>query len=494
MTLACARCGFSPLSSRLPFCPACLLAEADDSPPPVAPPGLVLEEEIGRGGMGRVFRARHVRLNRAVAVKFLPPELREDASFEARFVREARALALLSHPRIVSVHDSGITADGDSYLVMELVAGGSLATRLPLPEVDALAVMSEICDALAFAHQKRIVHRDLKPSNVLFDEDGRVKLADFGLARFIAAVTEPDTVTAPVEVLGTPGYLAPEARAGAPPDVRMDVFSAGVLLCVMLSGRLPDGELEGLPAPLRGVVRRATALDPGARYQSVADLACALEAVGTGSGSPLADAPGDSLPPDEQSWLRAVALSLSGATALSLYALLVSVTPKVLDARDVLPFVVFGAEPLPGERVYTRARFETFPTLIAAGGWAVAFAAYGLLRRHWRANGLDGERSRRGLRGASRVLALALVLDALYLLRLGVTRLGARELGNYIPVAGGVLELFMLYLFWMTVLEGRRTHRPLSREPVLWLGLVLALLPPAISFVQTLGNPALSGR
>jgi serine/threonine-protein kinase len=148
---ACPRCGLG--TDTLALCPRCFLAE-DEAPVPTAPPGLVLEAEIGRGAMGRVFRARHVRLDRPVAVKFLPPALADDPAFEARFAREARALARLSHPHVVGVHDFGTTETGESYLVMELVPGGTLSGRLPLPADEALRVAGEICDGLAYAHAR----------------------------------------------------------------------------------------------------------------------------------------------------------------------------------------------------------------------------------------------------------------------------------------------------------------------------------------------------
>ena len=127
--------------------------------------------------MGRVFRARDERLGRAVAVKVLRPESAANPDFRARFAREARTLARLEHPGIVAVHDFGTTPDGDGYLVMQLVSGGSLADRLPLPVADALAIAAELCDALAYAHGRGIIHRDIKPENVLLGDDGRARLS-----------------------------------------------------------------------------------------------------------------------------------------------------------------------------------------------------------------------------------------------------------------------------------------------------------------------------
>jgi eukaryotic-like serine/threonine-protein kinase len=190
------------------------------------------------------------------------------------------------------------------------------------------------------------------------------------------------------------------------------------------------------------------------------------------------------------SWQRAVALTLAGASAVALYALLVSVTPRVLEAHENLPFVVLGAEPLADGRVATRARFETVPTLAAAGAFALALAGYGLLRRHWRHAGVETSTPDRPLVGAGVVLRMGLLLDAGFVFRLVIVRTPAGVLGTYMPVVGGVLELLMVYLLWMAVLEALRTGRPLRREPVLWLGVALSLLPPAVSFVRmTSGLP-----
>lgn len=492
MTSTCPRCGFAAPSGSLPLCPRCLLAEGEQAPPPASPPGLVLKEEVGRGGMGRVFRALHVRLDREVAVKFLPPELSANAAFEARFAREARALAKLSHPNIVTVFDFGTTAEGDSYIVMELVPGGALARRLPLRAEDALSTLEQVCEGLSYAHERGLVHRDIKADNVLFDGEGRAKVVDFGLARLVESLSENDAVTQPLQVLGTPGYIAPEARAGAPPDPRMDVFSAGVLLHVMITGRLPDGELRALPASLRPLVRRAIAEQPSARFASALELREALTTARSALVARRSDrAPSNAavaLQPDEQSWLRAVALTLAGATALALYAGLVSLSPRILNADDTLPFVAFGVEELPDGRVFTRARFETVPTLVAAAGWAVALGAYGLLRRHWRHAGLELTTPEEKLQGTRAVLTIAAIINTLGILRVLVGRSGDKTLGIYIPVLGGLLELVMLYLVWMTVLEAQRISRPLRREPLLWLGLALSLVPPIVGFVDMLAS------
>jgi eukaryotic-like serine/threonine-protein kinase len=471
---SCPRCGLAAPQHALSACPRCLLAGLDEPEPlPDSPQGLELLEEIGRGGMGRVFRARHARLERDVAVKLLPPELAADGAFRARFEREARTLARLSHPHLVTVHDFGALSDGSSYLVMEYVSGGTLRSRLPFSVEAARRAVAELCSALGYAHERGVVHRDIKPENVLFDGEGRARLADFGIARLLS--DEQTLLTAPLMVLGTPRYMAPEARAGAPVDSRVDIFALGVMLQEMLVGSVESPQLAALEA----VARRACASDPAARYGSAAELARAL------GGSKAPEAASHALHAEEQSWLRAVALTLAGATAVSLYAALRSVTPRILDASENLPFAVFEAQRLPDGRLATRARFETWPTLWAAAAWAVAIVAYGLLRGHWRRAGLEVATPEQPLASTRLVVRMALVLNGLFVLHLLLELSSLRSLLVYIPILGGVLELGMVYLVWTAVLEALRTQRPLRREPLLWLAALCSLLPPAVSSLRT---------
>jgi hypothetical protein len=469
---SCPRCGLSVPAHALSACPRCLLADLDEQEPlPENPPGLELREEIGRGGMGRVFRARHARLERDVAVKLLPSEFAADPAFQARFAREARTLARLTHPHLVTVHDFGTLSDGSSYLVMEYVSGGTLRSRLPLSVERAKRTLRELCSALEYAHQRGVVHRDIKPENVLFDAEGRARLADFGIARLVA--DESTALTAPLVVLGTPRYMAPEARSGSPADQRGDIYALGVMLHEMLAGAEPAPARTALEA----VARRASAVDPAQRYGSATELAAALDTAKPSERLPALHA-------EEQSWLRAVALTLAGATAVSIYAALRSVTPRVLEANENLPLAVFDAQRLPDGRLATRARFETWPTLWAAAAWAVAILAYGLLRGHWRRAGLELTTPDQPLRGTRFVLRMALLLNALFGVHLLLELTAARPLVIYIPILGGVLELGMVYLVWAAVLEAIRTSRPLRREPLLWLGALSSLIPPAISTVR----------
>lgn len=235
--------------------------------------------------MGAVYRGRHLGLNRAVAIKLLPAEMLGDPEFAARFRREARTLAKLHHPGIVSVHDSGETADGNLYFTMELVEGTDLAHLIrgkPLPPAAALEIAAQVCDALQYAHDQGVIHRDIKPANVLITREGRAKLADFGLAR-------PDEdlqsrVTKTNRVMGTADYMAPEHRAGTP-DHRADIFSLGVMLYEMLTGHTPRGNW---PAPstitsadhrLDQIVLKALELEPDRRYQKASELKSDLEKI-----------------------------------------------------------------------------------------------------------------------------------------------------------------------------------------------------------------------
>ena len=202
---------------------------------------------IGAGGMGEVYRALDTKLGRAVALKVLAPAMARDPERLARFEREARAVAALNHPHIVTLY-SVEEGDGITFLTMELVEGESLAARIPeggLPLDRILTIGAALADALAAAHDKGIVHRDLKPANVMLTPDGRVKVLDFGLAKDLRPADRPDmTVTAAGHtevgmVMGTPAYMSPEQLAGRPVDHRTDIFSLGILLYQMSSGQRP---------------------------------------------------------------------------------------------------------------------------------------------------------------------------------------------------------------------------------------------------------------
>jgi eukaryotic-like serine/threonine-protein kinase len=472
MSARCPRCGTPVDVARLAVCAGCLLGEDVEGPGRIG--ALELEEEIGRGGMGRVFRARHVRLDRAVAVKFLAREVASSPEAQARFAREARALALLDHPNIVRVHDFG-EEEGERFLVMELVEGRSLAELLPLSPAEAVRVALRVCEALAYAHARGVVHRDIKPANILVDGAGRVKVTDFGIARIVRQEGPRDTLTAAHVVVGTPEYMAPEALAGAPPEPRMDVYAVGVLLHEMVTGRPPVPGAPVLTGALGAVVRRAVALEPSRRYASAQALGLDLRRLADGAEEAA-------LPPDEALWLRAVAVLQAVAGALVLWALVVSVTPRVVAANALDPLTMQPAARLADGRWVTRARFETGPILGAVAGLAVALAAYGLLRRHWRQEGLDAPAPEVPVREARTFLGVTLACSGLFALR-GVLEWGAGlSMPPFMPLVGGLLELSALYFLCVSTLEAWRRQRPLSREPAIWAGVLLMLTPPALEF------------
>src|SRR6187402_3302484 len=203
-----------------------------------------LEQEIGRGGMGVVYRATDTRLERLVAIKILPGELTADAEERRRFLREARAASALNHPHIVTIHEVGEDA-GTTFIAMELVDGDPLdrvLARGPLPLPTALEYATQVASALGAAHERGIVHRDIKPANIAVTRDGRAKVLDFGLAKLTRRAPADATAsfaTMPGIVMGTLAYMSPEQAEGKPVDARSDVFSLGAVIYEMLAGRRP---------------------------------------------------------------------------------------------------------------------------------------------------------------------------------------------------------------------------------------------------------------
>jgi serine/threonine-protein kinase len=195
-------------------------------------PQLELLELIGKGGMGAVYKARQPGLDRFVAIKILPPEVGRDPAFAERFTREARAMAKLSHPNVVSIFDFG-QSGGLFYFVMEYIDGANLRQTIQtgkLQPAEALAIVPQICDALQYAHDEGIVHRDIKPENILLDKRGRVKIADFGLSKLVHAGSKHDvSLTGTEQIMGTVRYMAPEQMMGTRfVDHRADIYSLGV--------------------------------------------------------------------------------------------------------------------------------------------------------------------------------------------------------------------------------------------------------------------------
>jgi TolB-like protein len=262
---------------------------------------------IGAGGMGEVYRARDTRLRRDVAIKVLPASFSQDTDRLRRFEQEARAASALNHPSILTIHDLGTHA-GAPFVVAELLEGETLRERIapgPVPARQAVAFAIALAHGLAAAHERGIVHRDIKPENLFITRDGRLKILDFGLARVMVSQTSATGAptagaTEPGTVLGTASYMAPEQVRGQATDARSDIFSFGVVLYEMLSGRRPftgDSAVETMNAILRDdapaldpnlgvspalerIVRRCLEKRPDLRFPNARDLAFALESVG----------------------------------------------------------------------------------------------------------------------------------------------------------------------------------------------------------------------
>jgi uncharacterized protein (TIGR03435 family) len=339
----CPQCGASlPDNAPAGLCPHCLMALnlktetvfTDDAPaahPPlpleqIAPhfPQLEILECLGRGGMGVVYKARQKTLNRPVALKLLAPERVRDPKFAERFTREAQALAALNHPNIVTIYDFG-QAGGFYFLLMEFVDGVNLRQLLRArkftPE-EALAIVPPLCDALQFAHDRGIVHRDIKPENLLLDKAGRVKVADFGIAKMLGAANgggdggEAAQENVTQSAVGTRGYSAPEQITDPQRvDNRADIYSLGVVFYEMLTGELPGKKLEppskkvAIDVRLDEVVLRALEKEPELRYQQASEVKTRVETiVATASASipppSVSTEPPGMMTPADLNWMR----------------------------------------------------------------------------------------------------------------------------------------------------------------------------------------------
>jgi len=348
----CPSCGVAlPSDTTDGLCARCLLAEAmvptgvgPEAAEPrttlaleeLAPhfPQLEIIECLGRGGMGVVYKARQKSLNRLVALKLLAPERVGDAQFAARFTREAQALAALNHPNIVTIYDFG-QAGGFYFLLMEFVDGVNLRQLLRkrrlAPEA-ALAIVPPLCDALQLAHDRGIIHRDIKPENVLLDREGRVKIADFGIAKMLAhteagadgaEIAAPDGATQ--AAVGTPGYSAPEQRLQPQRvDSRADIYSLGVVFYEMLTGERPDSRLEPpskkvpMDARLDAIVLRALEEVPQQRYQQISEMKTMVETIAAAKPNVSKDQPANqpmNTTPDKRRWIWTIVVAIAIAVA-----------------------------------------------------------------------------------------------------------------------------------------------------------------------------------
>ena len=306
----CEKCGTKlDRESELP-CPGCLMklgmanwgqsfdgtSELPETEPPMSGesidndvaaivesqfPGLEISDLLGEGGMGMVFKACQTSLDREVALKVIKTNHKHREAFENRFTREAKALASLNHPNIVTVHDFGKT-DDYFFLMMEFVDGINLRELLAGQKIsprEALEIIPQICDALQYAHEKGVVHRDIKPENILVDKNGRVKIADYGLAKLVNDESSVPSLTRTHHVMGTPHYMAPEqVEKPLSVDHRADIYSLGVVIYEMLTGELPLGRFDPpsekarVDSRLDQIVLQTLEKEPARRYQKVSEI------------------------------------------------------------------------------------------------------------------------------------------------------------------------------------------------------------------------------
>ena len=333
-------------------------------------------EELGRGGMGVVYKAQDLKLDRTVALKFLPPKVAADAETRTRFLQEAKAAAALNHSNICTIYGVEESA-GTMFIAMEYIEGGTLRTRLPFAKVDdALTMAIQIGEALQEAHARGIVHRDIKADNIMVTSRGQAKVMDFGLAKVKGMLR----LTRASSAMGTIGYMAPEQLQGGEADHRSDIFSFGVLLFEMLTGKFPfRGEHEAAitysvvneepqlltaylpdaPSGLTHILRRALEKDPEDRYQSIADMVSELRREQKRStrleqtpeiempmprGSPT---DGSRRKPMEFSKKKVILVGAVGGIVLAL-AIAISVLSghrQTIDSLAVMPFENVGGDP-----------------------------------------------------------------------------------------------------------------------------------------------------
>ncbi|HLF92214.1 MAG TPA: protein kinase [Planctomycetota bacterium] len=349
------------------LCPKCMAGFAQNPTNPTLPPedlplktgqtfhGMEILELLGRGGMGVVFKARQPALDRLVALKILPQKLALDPDFQNRFIREAKALGSLSHPNIVAVYDFGAEG-GLFFFAMEFVDGTNLRQILRdrkfSPE-QALKLVPQLCDALEYAHEEGVVHRDIKPENILLDKKGRVKIADFGLAKLTGAdVAAAGALTMTNMVMGTPHYMAPEQIENPKSvDHRADIYSIGVVFYEMLTGELPIGRFEvpskkvQIDVRLDEVVLKALEKAPDRRYQKASDVKDAVTRA-TSIGTTDAYQPTVITPAPAKKGPNRPLIAMAGVTAVAVILALVALFNRPAPTVAPPPPVVEAAGPV----------------------------------------------------------------------------------------------------------------------------------------------------
>lgn len=372
-SLPCPRCG-AAVTAEAPggLCPACLMAgvmETEPLPAHAMPapqpellarafPHLQIIEPLGAGGMGRVYKVRQIQMDRLAALKVLPPELAGDPAWVERFHREARALARLNHPHIVQLYDFGesevrVDTLRFAYLLMEYVDGVNLRQAMKqggLTAQEALLMVPKLCDALHYAHERGVLHRDLKPENILLDSQGAIKIADFGLAKFVlpGEASAPGTfLTQSGMQLGTMAYMAPE-QVEHPEDVdhRADIYSLGVVFYEMLTGGLPLGrfpapsEHSGVDARLDGVVFRTLEKQREKRYQDAGEVSTDVRTIASSNPAPKSHpSPAEKIAGSRRGswWLRGSLMVLAGIFLLLLIPMLLGILAYTQHHRRAVP-------------------------------------------------------------------------------------------------------------------------------------------------------------
>jgi serine/threonine protein kinase len=389
-------------------------------------PDLEIQSLIGSGGMGAVYKTRQPRLNRIVALKVLPESLAADAQFAERFEREAQLLARLNHPGIVTVYDFG-QSGGFFYLLMEYIDGVNLRQAMQAgrfsPEA-ALALVPHICEALQYAHGEGVLHRDIKPENILLDTRGRLKIADFGIAKMLGEKAGLP-LTASGAVIGTPHYMAPEQfEKPREVDQRADIYSLGVVLYEMLTGELPVGrfappsEKSRVDPRVDTVVFRALEKERERRFGSAAEVKTSVEQITTGG----AGAQTPQMPPIAPSTRQ----TAKGATASAVLACL-SLVPGMLVVLGL--FTVSAVEQgvhssLVVPRIIPFVLFGLISAAFGLAGTALGLSALFQVRR---SNG-----SRAGAKRALVGTVLWPALFAVFIVSLAASRiLGGFFLGGY---------------------------------------------------------------
>lgn len=372
-------------------------------------PQMEIVEVLGQGGMGTVFKAKQTKLDRLVAVKIIRPETANDPAFAERFMREAKTLARLNHPSIVGVHDFGeidlTAASANSgepvrgtlfYFIMEYVDGANLRQLMQSGQMSpemALGVVQQVCDALQYAHGEGVVHRDIKPENIMLDTKGRVKIADFGLAKLAEGSGNDWTLTGTHQVMGTPRYMAPEQMAGSRDvDHRADIYSLAVVFYEMLTGTIPSGHFAppskkaSVDVRFDEVILKAMASDPGERYQFVSELRAGVDAIAAGAMSAGANVSAAGMPGFSTILDRQVA----GAWRMLTARAPLSTTTEQSTFASAMPFVGIAAFGL-ASLMFTLLGQTQAPDfglrLICIGSFALSAFLWTILPTHIRATG-----------------------------------------------------------------------------------------------------------